>query len=443
MQNRNYNDRRLTDAINRIDQLAAPNTPSSLTFDRRQFVVKLGSALTARSGDTPGSGTGNAYAIGSGGDLAVTEPVTVYSASETEIDADEYVIAVQDRYGALWATSGAPGEASPDPVDPVDLVQFTLTANLAISGTAAATITTALSGTASGAITVTDISGYRSFTGAKGVAVKTGGVWNILHIDQPPILLECTADAPTPVSTEDPIVINGTLPVVLTAPDFNFLSGTDLTDKLDDLDNRYGWVVSDGDKFVVSYDYDADVFYVLFNNNRKMMFIGTATEFFDGTDTTDVSIESCRPLGREAGTALGTLLCRNPQKGSGIEGQAFIAAWDSSLREPTLINAHDTQYFLATRTATAYEAEIYELGDTSKVSSLRTVDYVSLPGGEDEEPTNGWEFVVRHQQGVYSIAGTELNECSTYGRVYLDGLALKQERCGESDVTIFTFEECP
>ncbi len=153
-------------------------------------------AITAREEDEPGEGkvkllisdqvTGDAATqnikLIAGDD---TEEQTVYriSKSTDEIAVDEEGYVIQDRTGKLWWVESKETK----------LVRFTLTAALAASGTAAATIVS--SGTDNGTtITVTDWAGNAGTTGDSGIAWKNGETYWVIEIKASKLLVRFTLD---------------------------------------------------------------------------------------------------------------------------------------------------------------------------------------------------------------------------------------------------------
>lgn len=150
-------------------------------------IIRLGNALTklplVRFALTSGlsiGGTASATIISDGADDGTSISVADWAGNEAETD-DQGLAWYDSDSEVYWvievkitAEEGGGGNA-------INVVRFTLTANLAASGTATATVTSggADNGTT---ITVTDWAGNAASSGDKGIAWKVGSVYYVIEI---------------------------------------------------------------------------------------------------------------------------------------------------------------------------------------------------------------------------------------------------------------------
>ncbi len=102
------NGRRLVSTIQRVEQqpydFLAPRRPPR--FSGTQVILILtSSGASARSGSTPGSGTGTVQSYTSGALASTSSTVTYYNANSTAVGSSKYIWCLWWA-GQWWAVSG-------------------------------------------------------------------------------------------------------------------------------------------------------------------------------------------------------------------------------------------------------------------------------------------------------------------------------------------------
>lgn len=125
----------------------------------------------------------------------MAEEVTIDNPAGLEFEDDQIIYCVYNEDEAIWEPLTILGEEGP-PGPAIDIVRFTLTADLPLLTTSAtATVLSSTDGT-TGTITVTDPdANFSAFIGHRGYAYHDGTAYRILFIEGPARFADCIATA--------------------------------------------------------------------------------------------------------------------------------------------------------------------------------------------------------------------------------------------------------